>query len=121
MRPRSYLGPGSGGPGSTEGEHMTSTLTAPERTGRLAQSASAGAGAAGAPIGAIGSPEPIVGTILPAGDEACEYEYSYDDLFSERLRAAGKPVTHLQRSEERRVGKECRCRGWESEVERESM
>ena len=74
---------------------MTSTLTVPERTGRSANSASAVAGAA-AGSAAIGSPEPIVGTILPAGDEACEYEYSYDDLFSERLRAAGKPVTHLQ-------------------------
>ena len=34
--------------------------------------------------------------IVPAGDEACRYEYSYDDLFTERLRAAGQPVTHLQ-------------------------
>src|SRR5688572_74549 len=74
---------------------MTSTLTAPERTGRSAQSASAVAGAAET-TSIIGSPTPILGTILPAGDEACEYEYSYDDLFSERLRAAGKPVTHLQ-------------------------
>ncbi|HET7770169.1 MAG TPA: quinolinate synthase NadA, partial [Chloroflexota bacterium] len=72
---------------------MISTLTAPERTGRSAQSASAVAGAAAA---SIGTTNPILGTILPAGDEACDYEYSYDDLFSERLRAAGKPVTHLQ-------------------------
>lgn len=34
--------------------------------------------------------------LLPAGDEVCNYEYSYDDLFTERLRAAGQPVTHLQ-------------------------
>src|SRR5688500_2665895 len=74
---------------------MTSTLTAPERTGLSAQPASAVAGATGA-TDLIGSPTPIVGTILPAGDEACEYEYTYDELFSERLRAAGKPVTHLQ-------------------------
>jgi quinolinate synthase len=37
-----------------------------------------------------------VGEITPAGDEACDYEYSYDDLFTERLRAAGQPTTHLQ-------------------------
>jgi quinolinate synthase len=36
------------------------------------------------------------GILLPAGDEVCNYEYSYDDLFTERLRAAGQPVTHLQ-------------------------
>jgi quinolinate synthase len=34
--------------------------------------------------------------IVPAGDEACGYEYSYEDLFTERLRAAGQSVTHLQ-------------------------
>jgi quinolinate synthase len=36
------------------------------------------------------------GPLIPAGDEVCNYEYSYDDLFTERLRAAGQPVTHLQ-------------------------
>jgi quinolinate synthase len=35
-------------------------------------------------------------TLTPAGDEACGYEYSYDDLFTERLRAAGQTVSHLQ-------------------------
>ncbi|HEU5314888.1 MAG TPA: quinolinate synthase NadA [Chloroflexota bacterium] len=64
---------------------MAATLAAPERTR-----------SAVAPASVIGSPEPIKGTIRPAGDEACDYEYTYDDLFSERLRAAGKPVTHLQ-------------------------
>jgi len=34
--------------------------------------------------------------VVPAGDAACNYEYSYDDLFTERLRAAGQSVTHLQ-------------------------
>jgi quinolinate synthase len=34
--------------------------------------------------------------LIPAGDEVCNYEYSYDDLFTERLRAAGQPVMHLQ-------------------------
>ncbi|MGH2353022.1 MAG: hypothetical protein ACRDJN_15540, partial [Chloroflexota bacterium] len=37
-----------------------------------------------------------VTALAPAGDEVCNYEYSYDDLFTERLRAAGQPVTHLQ-------------------------
>jgi quinolinate synthase len=35
-------------------------------------------------------------TLIPAGDAVCNYEYSYDDLFTERLRLAGQPVTHLQ-------------------------
>jgi quinolinate synthase len=39
---------------------------------------------------------PAVAPVVPAGDDACGYEYSYDDLFTERLRAAGQPVTHLQ-------------------------
>jgi quinolinate synthase len=34
--------------------------------------------------------------LTPAGDEVCNYEYSYEDLFTERLRAAGQSVTHLQ-------------------------
>ncbi len=46
--------------------------------------------------GAIGGTAPITGPVVPAGDEACDYEYSYDDLFTERLRAAGQSVTHLQ-------------------------
>ncbi len=37
-----------------------------------------------------------VTALTPAGDEVCNYEYSYEDLFTERLRAAGQPVTHLQ-------------------------
>jgi len=36
------------------------------------------------------------GGLTPAGDEVCNYEYSYEDLFTERLRAAGQSVTHLQ-------------------------
>lgn len=63
---------------------MATTLATPERTERVA------------PLASIGSTRPILGTIIPAGDEACDYEYSYDDLFTERLRAAGQPVTHLQ-------------------------
>jgi quinolinate synthase len=34
--------------------------------------------------------------LIPAGDAVCNYEYSYDDLFTERLRAASQPVAHLQ-------------------------
>jgi quinolinate synthase len=34
--------------------------------------------------------------VVPAGDEVCNYEYSYDDLFTERLRASGQSVRHLQ-------------------------
>src|SRR5207249_7578648 len=43
------------------------------------------------------------------------------------LGAAGKPVpeaehsAHDDRSEERRVGKECRCRGWRCEEKRKVM
>jgi quinolinate synthase len=46
--------------------------------------------------GAVAGPERPAAPLVPAGDEACNYEYSYDDLFTERLRAAGQPVTHLQ-------------------------
>ncbi|MBI3969828.1 MAG: quinolinate synthase NadA [Chloroflexi bacterium] len=45
---------------------------------------------------AAASPEKLPDTLVPAGDEVCNYEYSYEDLFSERLRAASQPVTHLQ-------------------------
>ena len=35
-------------------------------------------------------------SIVPAGDEACGYEYSYADLFTERLRAAGQAISTVQ-------------------------
>lgn len=45
---------------------------------------------------AMGAFSGVGATLVPAGDEACGYEYSYDDLFTERLRAAGQPISHLQ-------------------------
>jgi quinolinate synthase len=57
-------------------------------------------GATGVPVRDSGGGAPagvlVGGGVTPAGDEVCNYEYSYDDLFTERLRAAGQPVTHLQ-------------------------
>src|SRR5262245_597336 len=62
----------------------------PGTGGREGQGRSAGQGQGTAPGAGSAS------ILLPAGDEVCNYEYSYDDLFTERLRAAGQPVTHLQ-------------------------
>ena len=50
-----------------------------------------------APVtGAVDNPERLPDVLVPAGDAACNYEYSYEDLFTERLRTAGQPLTHLQ-------------------------
>ena len=61
-----------------------------------ATSASSASGATRGPGAADGAVTLAPVTLVPAGDAACNYEYSYDDLFTERLRTAGQPVTHLQ-------------------------
>ena len=80
---------------------MSATLTAPARLVGEPGTTGTGTAVAGSTkvtkvTNVIGTPGPILGTIVPAGDAACDYEYSYDDLFTERLRAAGQPITHLQ-------------------------
>ena len=64
--------------------------------------AQAPAVATGAPLRATATVAPAIQfetspvAVVPAGDEVCNYEYSYEDLFTERLRAAGQSVAHLQ-------------------------
>jgi quinolinate synthase len=88
---------------------MTATVAVPTKTsprGPAGGTGSAGhTGHGGAPGPAADPARPAISTIefrtapgavTPAGDAACNYEYSYEDLFNERLRAAGQSVAHLQ-------------------------
>ncbi|HEX2514293.1 MAG TPA: quinolinate synthase NadA [Chloroflexota bacterium] len=79
---------------------MSSGIDLPVREGHQGGAAGAGGGAGGGAGSTQGEEAQTgataLGALTPAGDEVCNYEYSYDDLFTERLRAAGQPVTHLQ-------------------------
>jgi quinolinate synthase len=82
-------------PAAPAASAVPAPTAAPDAPAARNGTAHTGASAAASSV-ALGGTAALVGPIVPAGDEACNYEYSYDDLFTERLRAAGQPVTHLQ-------------------------